>query len=216
MLKLRKEAERVYSLSFDNRKELCLCFLRYQEFYESDNHRFQNRTFTWAEYITWYAKKRGSFSYAEDWSGFNFPANTIRVVQKLGIPDPNHYDRLMDGLLGLIEGEAETSDCYLIGFQTGHATTLDHEMAHAAYYLDETYRYEVESLVLALPENLGESLSTAIQTLGYAKSSVLDEIQAFALTGSRKLLWKGRTPRPLAKFYVELEKLYARHQLTRL
>lgn len=215
MLTIRKEADRVYSLAFDNRKDLCLCFLRYQEYYESDNPRFQYKAFTWADYVTWYSKKRGSFSYSEDWSGFNFPANVIRDVQRLGILDPNRYDDLMSGALGLITNDSESTDVYLIGYQKGKTDTLDHEMAHAAFYLDGGYRAEVNDLLLQLPDEIMESLSTAIQELGYAKSSVVDEIQAFALTGSRSYLWKRRPPKALKTFYQDLEKVYSKYKLKR-
>lgn len=215
MLTIRKEADRVYSLAFDNRKDLCLCFLRYQEYYESDNPRFQYQAFTWADYVTWYSKTRGSFSYSEDWMGFNFPADVIGKVKELGIPDPNHYDDLMSGVLGLITNDAEHKDVYLIGYQKGSAPTLDHEMAHAAFYLDGSYRDEVNDLLLQLPDSVRDRISSAIQELGYASSSVVDEIQAFALTGSRKRLWKGRAPKSLRTFYDDLERVYSKYRLKR-
>lgn len=222
MFKLTKEAERVYLLAFDNRIDLCMTFLRYQEYYESDNKRFQHHRFTIAEYVSWYSKKDTGrkkyphhFTYAADWVGFNFPTRVIDQVIKLGIPDPNHYDSLMAGILGAIKDNAQNDDCYLIGIQTGQTATLEHEMAHALYFLDEDYRVAVGSLIEALPTEIHDRMAKGITRLGYADSSVNDEIQAFSLTGSRPHLWKGKPPHELALFYKKLEALYERRRLTK-
>lgn len=71
MLKLQKITDKIYHLHFDKQYDLAMHFLRYQEYYECPNDRFYKNSFTLAEFMHWYAKEYGSFSYPEDWGGFN-------------------------------------------------------------------------------------------------------------------------------------------------
>lgn len=81
--------------------------------------------------MSWYVKeqsKDGSFSYPQDWGGFNLPVDIISKVHELGIDDPNHYDSLMFALYRMIS--AQCDGAYLIG--VGKGVELDeHEMTHA-------------------------------------------------------------------------------------
>ena len=68
-------ADGVFLLRFSTQYELASTLLRVQEHYESK--RFRNRVFTLEQYMDWYAKEYGAFTYYEDWSGFNVPSTAF-------------------------------------------------------------------------------------------------------------------------------------------
>jgi len=197
MFQLKKMREGVYMLSFTQHIDLCYAFMRYQEFYESTNPHFYGKTFTWAEYIRWYTltnKKEGSnphaFYYASDWSGFNHPLEVIGKVHDLGIPDPNHYDDIMYGIYKLIMTECDKA--YLIGAAPG-TSTEKHEMTHALYYLNSEYKNRVFGTIHTRNKNrtkLIDDMSDILFKMGYATSSIVDEINAFTTTGDMKFFDK--------------------------
>jgi len=224
MFQLKKMREGVYMLSFTQHIDLCYAFLRYQEFYESTNPRFYGKTFTWAEYIRWYTltnKKEGSnphaFYYASDWSGFNAPAEVIGKVHDLGIPDPNHYDEIMHGIYKLIMTECDKA--YLIGAVPG-TSTEKHELTHALYYLNSEYKNKVVNTIqkthnanrkcLDERAKLIECMSDILFKMGYAASSIVDEINAFTTTGDMKFFDKlnKQAYASLKKELVTLHKKY--------
>lgn len=204
MFQLKKMREGVYMLSFTNHIDLCYAFMRYQEFYESTNPLFQGKAFTWAEYIRWYtlstnkkSDNKVAFYYCSDWAGFNTPVEVIGKVHDLGIPDPNHYDDIMHGIYKLITTECDKA--YLIGATPGTATEK-HELTHALYYLNSEYKNKVlnviqkshgfQSQAMKEREKLVTGMSKILHDVGYAESSIIDEINAFVTTGDHDLFKK--------------------------
>lgn len=189
MFRFKRSKDRVYELVFDDKYEMAMLFLRYEEFYESPKYR--GRKFTLAEYISWYTKKPespGLFNYHNDWTAFNLPAKIIKEVHDLGIQDPNHYDSIMLGLYGMMTSQDE--DPYLIGYKKG-STANSHELSHAMYYLSKNYRDDVQAILK--DDNLTGIVwlfSEALRDIGYHDNSIEDEIQAYINTGLVKRLLK--------------------------
>jgi|SRR6478735_637575 len=181
MFSFKKLRKQLYELRFDNAHEMCMTFLRYQEFYESP--RFEGRRFTIAEFMSWYARFQndsGVFSYPQDWGGFNLPVRIISQVQEMGIDDPNHYDDLMSFIYSIIT--AECDDAYLIGLEKGG--TLDrHEMTHAMFHIDVLYRQHVLYALENVQNDLVKELKAILLDNGYAESTALDEVNAYVTTG---------------------------------
>jgi hypothetical protein len=69
-------AKCIYLLRFKTQYELAATFLRVQEHYESP--RFHGHIFSLEQYMDWYAKRYGNFTYYEDWSGFNVPSTALQ------------------------------------------------------------------------------------------------------------------------------------------
>ncbi len=207
MFKFSRLRERLYELRFDDQYEMCMTFLRYQEFYESP--RFEKRKFTLAQYMSWYVKdqsKDGSFSYPRDWGGFNIPADIIARVQELGIDDGNHYDMLMGSLYQIIA--AQDDDAYLIGVTRG--AQLDaHETTHAMWHIDDVYRREAKKLLDTEPA-LVSKLITALKARGYTDVTALDEVQTYLTTGDG--LFKEHKKAPgYRKLQKRLKELHGKH-----
>ena len=182
ILSLSKLQDRIYLVSCNSRYDLTMAFLRYQEYYESPNPRFWRKPFTITEYMAWYSKDRDKpyFSYTEDWGGFNMPTKMIQEVWDKGISDPNHYDYLMRGILGMIlDNGAE--DAYLIGTpEKNKEQYLKHEIAHALFYTNKKYRDTMETMISKLPEKVYSEVKATLIRKGYTDIVIADEIQAYS------------------------------------
>lgn len=199
MFAFKKLRDRLYELRFDDQHEMCMTFLRYQEFYESP--RFVGRSFTLAEFMSWYVKeqsKDGTFSYPKDWGGFNMPVNIIKQVNDLGIADPNHYDALMSAVYKMIT--AQCDNAYIIGV-TYDAGIDKHELTHAMYHIDDKY-HKLSNQIMTTNLGLIEELQVPLLNGGYASSTVIDEIQAYITTGDHRYFFKKFEKR---KDFKELE-----------
>lgn len=210
MLHLTKIRERVYALKFDSSYEMCMAFLRYEEFYECSNPAFQGKSFTLAQYMSWYAMQfgEGQFTYPDDWGGFNFPLNIIQQVHVAGITDPNHYDSFMLGIHGLIDSVER--DSYLIGFSEEDGYK-DHELTHAMYYVDDEYRRSANFIIASAGEGLVTAMKKALQDEGYAPSISLDEIQAYVTTGEMEMFDDIQDVEKLNELRTKLKALHQKH-----
>jgi hypothetical protein len=180
----------IFLFEFRNHYDMCMYFLRYQEFYESSSPKFRNNIFEIFDFMKWYTFKygKGSFTYPNDWNGFNIPGDIIPHVWSLGIPDKNKYD------LAMYNAWAECKDkvkdkFYIIGVVKGNKA-LDHEIAHGLFFLNKEYKKEMTKLVKALPNSLKKSINEVLKKLGYTPKVYIDETQAYMATGLPEVLEK--------------------------
>lgn len=200
--KIKQIVDRVYQLSFKNRFDLTMTFMRFQEYYESP--KFRDKVFTFAEFMRWYSVKygKGAFTYTKDWNGFNIPAVKIkelmdRLVEEQLIEDLTEYDLLMFGLIHKIKEKVGDWNFYLIGIHGDDVSTAKHEICHGMFWTNETYRKEATTLVKNLPKKARQNLEKVLKKRGYHPSVFVDEINAYMSTGlinkmNKKLLKRYR------------------------
>lgn len=187
MFSLSEIRSQLFHLECDSRRELGMLFLRYTEHYESKYNHIRDNKFTLVQQQSAYCRDHlgspdADWTYTSDWSGYNIPAYVIEKVHSLGIPDPNHYDSLMLGIYGMIQGATLGKDAYLIGtFKGTEVSTLQHELTHAMFYLDQDYNNSVRGLLFDNP--VTSELSEALYRKGYPYKVAVDEIQAYLTTG---------------------------------
>ena len=183
--KIEKIRKSVYALHFSNHYDLCMHFLRFQEFYESE--KFANTSFTIIELMEWYSKKYGSgmFTYPLDWAGFNIHSSKIKEAFDL-IPDWNKYDFEMLDIVNLLSKKEE--QFYLIGYSCNNKSVLEHEIAHSFFALNKSYKDEMIEAIHSLPEDVLTSIKEKLQALGYSNEVLLDEIQAYLSCGYKDIL----------------------------
>jgi hypothetical protein len=180
---LKEIKPNIFHLTFQDRYDLCMYFLRYQEFYESSSPKFRNKSFTILSFMRWYSKKygNGSFTYPSDWNGFNIPGDIIPKVHNLMIPDRNIYDY---ELLNIYKHCKKSSqDFYLIGSIKKDNITINHELAHGFFYTNKIYKSAMISLVKSIPKDIKLSITHWLKTKGYTPKVYTDEIQAYLATG---------------------------------
>lgn len=181
----------IFLFEFKQHYDMCMFFLRYQEYYESSSPKFRGKSFAIFDFMKWYSLKygKGSFTYPNDWNGFNIPSSIIfDVWNKHDIPDKNIYDYEM--LQAWKECNAKiyaatekaVNDFYIIGVVRGN-NALNHEIAHGMFYLDPEYRKEMTKLVKALPKNIKTTINSGLKMLGYTPKVYIDETQAYMSTG---------------------------------
>jgi len=180
---IKEVRPRIFLFEFSNHYDMCMHFLRYQEFYESPSPRFRGKGFEILDFMKWYTLKygNGSFSYPNDWNGFNIPGDTIYKVWQLGINDRNIYDYEMQMAWKECQAKANGEDFYIIGVVRGNKA-LNHEIAHGLFFLNKEYKKESVKLVKALPDSIRKTINEALKKLGYTPKVYVDETQAYMAT----------------------------------
>ncbi len=188
---IKEVRPRIFLFEFTNNYDMCMHFLRYQEFYESPSSKFRGKSFEIFDFMKWYSLSfgKGSFTYPNDWNGFNIPSKIIfDLWNKHNIPDKNIYDYEMiqawrECNAKLYEKtELPVNDFYIIGVVKGN-NALNHEIAHGLFYLNKQYKKEMTALVKALPNDIRDSINQGLKMLGYTPKVFIDETQAYMSTG---------------------------------
>jgi hypothetical protein len=175
---------RIFFLQFKRNYDLCMQFLRYQEFYESPSSKFRGHQFELLDYMEWYAFQKGAgcFTYPRDWAGFNIPGDTIKKVWDLGISDRNLYDYEMQMLYRKFLEQYPDNKFYIIG-ACNTKVTMRHELAHGLFYTQPEYKKATTNLVKGLKKPFFKSMCSSLKEMGYTPKVYIDECQAYLSTG---------------------------------
>lgn len=176
----------IFLLDMDTRLDLGMTFLRVQEFYESPNDNFRGKKFTLEEYKNWYISqsKKETFSYCEDWSGFNTPSHIINACYATH-NERLSYDEFFLSIANVCEQRTEKNNksYYLLGTCGLDEKTLPHEIAHGLYTTNSSYKIKMDSLLDDMhAEDLIE-LENIIANIGYGEDTLRDEAHAYLSTG---------------------------------
>ena len=176
---LEKLADNIFQLNIDKQEELCLTFLRFQEYYESP--KFKNKIFTLEEFVEWYTKEHSedgeNFDYHKEWNGFNIPSKVLKpfIEGKFILNErEKSFLKLFNDQKGdfyIIGTHSEKEESYYDGL-------LKHELGHGLYYTNEEYKKEVNNI---LEKTDLKELSKVFKKMGYHKSVHLDESHAYLL-----------------------------------
>ncbi len=171
MLKLKKQPYNSVWISADSQTELGETFIRFQEYYESDNPEFRNQVFTLGSVKHYYSKEYGSDLYSDTWVGFNFPSSVL-IPFKQGLFDPltNYETVLLEAL------KYRNDNFYIIGAQ--NKSTLRHELCHAMYGYSIKYKNEIDKFITKNQSRF-KKVSKYILDKGYTKDVLKDELQAY-------------------------------------
>jgi len=173
---LKEVYPNIFLLQMTSQNDLANTFARCQAFYEWD--AFKGKKFNLQEYFDWYKVNHPDLnSYQEEFYGFNVPSNVIADCYKIN-DERNEYDKFLLNVISNIKNK----QYYLIGALKGDETTLNHELAHAFFWEDESYRNDMTELVNSL-YNKKELFDILSKERGYGKNVLIDEAQAFLSTG---------------------------------
>ena len=188
----------IYLVSCKTQRHLAHTFMRFQEHYESPNPEFRKRPFSRREYIAWYRKKFGQFSYYSDWSGFNIPGYILKPFMQLEFK----HITVDEGWVLTYFGKKDLDKVYIIGVSEDNGQeALDHEMAHAFFHLNQEYR---EKVTKALESSLGPILKRKLRSFllrnNYCEEVVIDEMNAYIMFDRETLDKHGiHVPRSIVK-----------------
>jgi hypothetical protein len=180
---LKKLYPGIYLCKIEDMYDLTMTFCRVQEFYESPFKQIRGKKFTIIEFMALYAKENeGVFSYPQDWAGFNVPGPIVaELYDHLGVEDINEYDNIITDIHDKIRGEIDSMNYYLIG-SNSDKTTITHECCHALYFLDAEYKKNTNSILKKLRPSVRTKAESVLYDLGYDKSVLNDELQAYFST----------------------------------
>jgi hypothetical protein len=180
---LYKHSEGVYVVQVANNYERGMLFLRYQEHYESPRAEFRGQNFDIFHFMNQYRLDRQAdiFSYPGEWLGFNIPGEVL-LSCVAGVRQRNLYDKEMLAICKLIKKDV-VGKFYVLGVDQLGGDLMDHELAHAFYYLDRRYRSEANKLISKLSKTKVAKMKRLLLSWGYREDVLLDEIQAYLATG---------------------------------
>jgi hypothetical protein len=187
----------IYLLQFRTQYELTSTFLRIQEHYESPE--FHGRVFSLEQYMDWYAEQYGNFTYYQDWSGFNLPSTAFRPFYDGKFDPLTHKERRLLRMFERLRGRF-----YVIGIY-GYGQSLSHELAHALFFTDDSYRKAVKQ---AMKTYSTGALERQLAKAGYAHHVIEDEIQSYLIAPSGKL---GAASKALVPLRRKLRALFHEH-----
>ena len=131
-----------YHLKAKDQYELTSTLMRIQEFYESSIDGIRGAYFDIEEFMDAYAEEHGTFSYFEDWIGFNLDNRSIRRFFKMFptrrlTKKEKAFKKLITPLL---KSRRKFSIIATYEKTTKPYTTFEHELAHGLYYLEVKYK----------------------------------------------------------------------------
>lgn len=186
-MQLEKVSPQILHFKCSTRKELTFTFGRVQEFYESPFQHIRRKRATLFDFINAYTSDDGKFSYFSDWSGFNFPDNVYRLWIKLHKSDLTPLEKIF---VQQLKDSVTTRKFYVIG-TFGENVALDHEIAHAMYYLNSGYAARAISIIEDfLDPDVFDQMCDALEKMGYDSSVFTDEINAYLSTSTPAFLKK--------------------------
>ena len=208
---VKEVAPRIYCAIIDDDYDRAMLFCRYQEYYESPYKNFRGKRFTWMEYMRFYknAWKKRTFTYPDDWSGYNIPSNVMDKSNNIFYKD-SEYDVVMNDIYFYCSTDSQNKnngtrcDWYLIGASSKDKGTTNHEIAHGLYFTNKEYKKNVTNLIKNIKPIHYEKLNKKLIKMGYVddKKIIDDEIQAFMSTG----LYNGMETKELKVYEKEFRK----------
>ena len=180
----------VIHLTFKKQHQMCLTLLRLQEFYECSSSNFKNKVFDLSDFIEWEIEQKGNFDYLDMTLGMNVPGNIVRKFFELYTEDKLSKKELL--VKRTLEDyiSDENRKFYLIASYESctDKSILDHEIAHALYYIDSKYKKKQLALVKKLTGNTRSKITDLFLDLRYSNSVIDDEIHAYIATWSISVL----------------------------
>lgn len=178
--KLKEIYPRVFLVGIENSYDLTMTFCRIQEFYESPHKEIKGKHFTMMELQRIYSMRQGDgcFTYPLDWAGFNINSEIVHKCYNGKIKDWNEYDTIFKKICNQIEKNTNEK-YYVIGSDPKSKSTIDHEVAHAFYYLYPSYKKAVDKITDKVPKLIQKKIKKWLTAIGYTDKVFKDELQAY-------------------------------------
>lgn len=182
-IRVEQPIKNLYHLVFPSKYLAAATVLRFQERYECP--KFRGKNFSLEEYMDYYAEKiskKKSFTYYEDFYGFNMPSSILRPFSNdayLIKTSTEKEKALINYFRPMLWNKG---DFYLIATHKGtDADTIKHELAHGLYYVNKKYKEEINDSMAMFSEASIEELKRFLKNKQYHKALWTDEIHAFVM-----------------------------------
>ena len=188
MFKTRQPIKNCLLFEFNKQKELALAFCRVQEYYEG-LPKVNGKYLTLEQFIDDYMEDDGKIDYFSYWTGFNIPGDVFHRWFETEMGDKTKWENAISDEVG--KKLDLTKPFYVIGTRKGDSNVIDHEIAHALYFMNENYKKEMEELtyeyILDYPLQYAR-MTKELKNMGYGLNVIKDEVQAYMSTSKKKEL----------------------------
>ena len=188
MFKSSQPIKNCLLLEFKTQKELALAFCRVEEYYEGQTKLNGNYT-SFVDFIDFFMKDDGTIEYFNYWSGFNIPGDIFIEWHQKNMSDITKWEF---ALAYEVQRKLDLSKpFYVIGGKKGDMNVIDHEIAHALYYMNTEYKDLMDAANYQFYKNLRMQYSKMVKKLkkmGYGDNVIKDEVQAYMSTSTKKEL----------------------------
>jgi hypothetical protein len=199
MFKTKKPIDNCLLLEFDTQKDLALAFCRVEEYYEG-NPKVNGKKLTFEQFIDAFMDKNGKIDYFNYWTGFNIPGHIFKSWFEQSASELTKWE---SALGQVVSSKLDTTKpFYVIGGKKGDMEVIDHEIAHALFYMNTEYKDLMDTANYQFYKNLrGEysKMVKALKKMGYGDNVIKDEIQAYMATSGKKEL--------VEKFGLDFDKI---------
>ena len=187
-MQLTKIAPQILLFEGYNQKELALTFFRIQEFYESPLNGLKRQSFSVFDFLYQSMDVDGNIDYFSFWSGFNFPGHVVKDWWNTH----SDWTPFEQRLIRDIRLNVDTDEpFYVIGSLEKDTETIDHEVAHALWFIDRDYQKEMsdlnQELIMFHYDNWIE-MEKHLLGIGYCDQVISDEIQAYMIESKESFL----------------------------
>lgn len=166
----------IICFSSDIKYEVASSFVRMAEFYESPFEHIRGHHFSLDTYMDTYARANSDqFTYFEDWEGFNFPGESVLKFMDLFADDIRRKEYT---ILNTILANINISQKFYVIATTGDRA-LNHEYAHALYYINPEYRVACDNIYEKMSKKALYNIHKYLKDKGYTEFTFKDETQAY-------------------------------------
>ena len=188
MFKTKKPIKNCLLLEFNTQKDLALAFCRVEEYYEG-NPKVNGKYLSLEQFLDAFMTDDGKLNYFHYWTGFNIPGNIYLEWAQQNMSDRTKWEL---ALANVISKKLDLEKpFYVIGGVKGDIEVIDHEIAHALYYMNPEYKDMMDTANYQFYKNLrGEysKMVKALKKMGYGDNVIKDEVQAYMSTSGKKEL----------------------------
>jgi hypothetical protein len=188
MFKSSQPIKNCLLLEFNTQKELALAFCRVEEYYEG-NPKVNGKYLTLEEFIDAFMKDNGELNYFNYWTGFNIPGNIYMEWAQKNMSDRTKWEY---ELAQEVSKKLDMNEpFYIIGGKKGDMNVIDHEIAHALYYMNENYKNNMLDITIKfyqLDRKNYVKMVKKLKKMGYGDNVIKDEVQAYMSTSTKKEL----------------------------
>lgn len=172
---------------FENQCDLSHCLMRLQEYYESPNLAIRGKYFTLEEFFHANTSMDGKFDYTYNWIGYNVPGQIVNEWFELFSKSPESLTNKESQFFSYFQNIITSHNkWYLIATQReSDKRIINHEIAHARYYLNVNYLDAANKLLNEIPQDEYLRMFNSLKFMGYSDPFVADEIQAYLSTSNK-------------------------------
>lgn len=200
----KQVAPNILGVEFKSEAHMSLMFMRIQDYTEGMKNA-RGMILREGDHLIQYLNKHKSIYYTAGWAGFNIRGDMLNEILDKW-EDSTLWNDYEDELTiqALILRNLYGSNYFIIAWTKGDKASKKHEICHARYYLDHTYRSIVNDILSR--QNVTKA-KKRLKKMGYNVSNtdlgrwiLLDEINAYAMCdGKSEIVNLGLKPKTVKK-----------------